>query len=67
MWKTYRRRGYTQIRPWTPDDKVMVTEIQQQQGSPKQGDMLCRDVENHEDTWLITETFFKNNYELVHE
>lgn len=67
MWKTYRKRALTQLRPWTPEDPHQPNAAQIAEGSPKVGDMIARDPGNPQDEWLITEKFFKDNYDLVPE
>lgn len=65
MWKTYRKGGLVQMRPWRPSDTHTVNDAQKAEGSPKTGDMICRDPDNTEDEWLITSDFFKRNYVLA--
>lgn len=32
-------------------------------GSPKQGDMIARNPENHDDLWLVSKKYFEENFE----
>ena len=58
-WKKYKRRTVTEMRPFDPGNDARWA------GHP--GDMVARDPANHTDEWLVTEEFFKTNYELVSE
>lgn len=33
--------------------------------SPKIGDMIARNPENHDDQWLVEKTYFANNFEEI--
>jgi len=61
------------MRPLTPteltDDfetlnalKVSVSVVDIENGSPKLGDMIARNPENHNDKWLVAAEYFKNNF-----
>ena len=47
--------------------KVSISEVDKQNGSPKIGDMIARNPENHSDQWLVAEQYFKDNFEQVSE
>jgi len=32
-------------------------------GSPKLGDMIARNPQNHADQWLVTAAYFRDNFE----
>lgn len=66
MPKTYRKRGTIEAEAWQPgiDMKgVSIGDEDKANGSPKTGDMIACDPENPADRWLISERFFKRNYE----
>lgn len=66
--KNYRKTGVVEMAPWTPDvdmDRVSVSASDKENGSPKEGDMIARNVDNHDDQWLVAEDFFNKNYEEV--
>jgi hypothetical protein len=44
------------------DSKVSISQADLDNGSPKQGDMLLRNPENHNDKWLVAEAYFKSNF-----
>jgi hypothetical protein len=42
---------------------VMISAPDRKKGSPKIGDMIARNADNHRDQWLISEEYFKTNFE----
>lgn len=42
--------------------KVSISDTDQQNGSPKIGDMIARDPKNHNDQWLVAKQYFENNF-----
>ena len=34
-------------------------------GSPKIGDMIARNPQNHNDQWLVAEQYYKDNFKLI--
>ena len=42
---------------------VMITTHDREKGSPKIGDMIARNADNHRDQRLISEEYFKANFE----
>ena len=66
--KVYKRLGNANARPYEPGEDITgisMDEVDKKNGSPKVGDMIARDPDNHESQWLINATFFKKNFELV--
>lgn len=65
--KRYRRRGVSEMRPYVPgetlDSKVSISQADLDGGSPKAGDMIARNHENHDDQWLVEKTYFEENFE----
>jgi len=66
MWKTYKRRGLTQIRPYEMGEDLTNVSVAPNH-EPEQGDMIARRYEDPRDQWLISGEYFKANYELVNE
>lgn len=76
--KKYRRKKILEMRPVTNEDivifemfeelttsvfsKVLISEYDIKNGSPKIGDMIVRDQEIQ---WLIPEEYFKNKFEEI--
>lgn len=49
------------------NDKITVSISEQDllNGSPKDGDMIARNPKNHLDQWLVSEGYFKDNFEEI--
>ena len=49
----------------TKDNAIMVSisDVDLENGSPKLGDVVARNPNNHLDQWLISEEYFNNNFE----
>ena len=64
--KQYRRSQIAELRPWQPGDdmaRVSVSMADQENGSPKLGDMIARNPKNHQDQWLVAAAYFADNFE----
>lgn len=47
--------------------KVSISDTDRFNGSPKIGDMIARNPENHNDQWLVAEKYFKDNFEPIEQ
>lgn len=68
MWKQYKRKGLSEMRPYVEGEDVTgisISDADKQNGSPRVGDMIARNPSNHVDQWLVAEEYFKNNLELA--
>jgi len=78
MFKQYKRKQIAELRPVTKEDiitfndqhfimggdyDVSISQEDQNNGSPKIGDMIARNPKNHDDQWLVAEQYFKDNFE----
>ncbi len=45
--------------------KVSISDADQQNGSPKIGDMIARNPKNHNDQWLVAKQYFEDNFEAI--
>ena len=64
----YRKKQLQEMTPWVesiPMDMVSISESDKQNGSPKKGDMIAFNPKDATDMWLVSEQFFKDNYEWV--
>jgi hypothetical protein len=50
---------------WEPENRatVSISDPDRENGSPKIGDMIARNPKNHRDQWLVSEEYFKDNFE----
>lgn len=66
--KQYRKKGIAEMRPYVPGEDmrgISVAVPDMQAGSPKDGDMIARNADNHADQWLVSAAFFAKNYEVA--
>ena len=66
MFKQYKRKAIAELMEWTPEvnmTRVSVSQADKDNGSPKQGDMLARNPDNHDDQWLVAAQYFQDNFE----
>ena len=71
--KKYRKKGLTEMHRYDPNlaypkefmDRVSISPADKKNGSPKEGDMIARNPNNHNDLWLISKEYFEENYEAV--
>lgn len=75
--KKYRRTQIAEMRPVSKeevesgkllsnsDSKISISEADIKNGSPKIGDMIARNPNNHDDQWLVAEQYFKENFEPI--
>ncbi len=65
--KQYRRTQVAEMIPWTPDlhlrSRISISDPDVAAGSPKEGDMVARNPKNHDDLWLVSSQYFKDNFE----
>lgn len=64
--KKYRRVSIAEARPFVVgeilDPKVSISHTDKDAGSPKAGDMIARNPDNHDDQWLIAADYFGKNF-----
>jgi hypothetical protein len=66
--KQYRRKRNAELRPYVQGenmDGISVSDADAKAGSPKAGDMIARNPENHEDRWLVAAQYFADNFEAA--
>ena len=67
MFKQYRRKAkFSELTPWTHDmdmSGVSVSAADREAGSPKIGDMIARNPDNHADKWLVASAYFDTNFD----
>ena len=72
MFKQYQRTAIAEIRPVTEKESkgfilktISISEADKKDGSPKTGDMVARNPQNHNDQWLIAQQYFKDNFKEI--
>lgn len=66
--KKYRRKQIAELREYVEGETLNSTSVSVEDdlaGSPKVGDMIARNPENHKDRWLVAAQYFKDNFELL--
>lgn len=69
--KQYKRKATAELRPVTEAEielhllnpTISVSVADSDNGSPKRGDMIARNPENHDDQWLVAADYFAANFE----
>lgn len=63
--KYARKQKLSELKPWEEGDDmngVTISAEDADTGSPKSGDFIARNPENHSDQWLIGATYFSDNF-----
>lgn len=71
--KQYKRTNIAEMRPVKSEElhpirlqeTVSISKEDLNNGSPKVGDMIARNPNNHKDKWLVSKEYFKNNFEPI--
>ena len=69
--KKYKRTNIAEMHKYNPNnmypqgfiEKVSISQVDKENGSPKEGDMIARNPENYEDLWLVAKDYFEQNFE----
>lgn len=62
----YRRKQIAELRPYEPGEDmsgISISAPDKEAGSPKAGDMIARNPNNHADQWLVAKKYFEDNFE----
>lgn len=62
----HRKVQISEMRPYEVGEditSVSISQVDRTNGSPKIGDMIARNPENHEDQWLVAKDFYDRNYQ----
>lgn len=65
-WRRYKRKGVSEMRPYVVGEdlsNVSISLPDSEAGSPKEGDMIARNPQNHADQWLVAQKYFEDNLE----
>jgi len=71
--KQYQRVSVAEMRPVTQEEitnscmseEVSISKADLDAGSPKEGDMVARNPDNHHDQWLVNKEYFKTNFKSI--
>ena len=62
MWKEYRKKGTTLMRPYIPGEDltgISVSDVD----TPELGGMIAKSPANEKDQWYVAKQYFEDNYE----
>ena len=65
VYKQYKQSVIAELADWTSGfdmTGVSVSDADVENGSPKRGDMIARNPENHNDRWLVAAAYFAANF-----
>jgi hypothetical protein len=65
-WKTYRRTGVTEMRPYVPGESLAGISVNDQD-TPHEGGMIARNPAHPADQWYVNAEYFQQNMEEVAE
>jgi hypothetical protein len=69
VFKRYKRKSISEMREYREgeilDKSISISGADLENGSPKKGDMIARNPKDHNDKWLVSEQYFKDNLEEV--
>lgn len=68
--KQYVRTNIAEMHEYDPNsmyprgfmERVSISTVDKKNGSPKKGDMIARNPQNHDDLWLVAKDYFENNF-----
>jgi hypothetical protein len=66
----YQRVQVAELRPYEDGESmrgIAVNEVDADNGSPMEGDMIARNPKNHSDQWLVAKQYFEDNFEPIEE
>lgn len=61
QFKRYRRKGISELRPFVPGEDMTGIALSPEDvkaGSPKPGDWIARNPNNHDDKWIMSGQYF---------
>lgn len=65
-WRLYRSKWVTEMRPYIVGEDVSgvsISDADRGEGSPKEGDMIARNLKNHDVQWLVSKSYFEGHLE----
>jgi len=68
--KRYKRKVIAELRHYVAGDSlntsISISDFDKENGSPKSGDMIARNLKDHNDQWLVSKAYFDDNFEEYH-
>lgn len=69
MWRKYRRKGFSEMRPYIPGEDMTGISVNKEDvwELDRAGGMVARNTNNYEDQWYVAKKYFEEHLELVEE
>lgn len=65
MWKQYRRKGLSEMRPYIKGEDLTKISVSAPDDPEADMGMVARNPANHEDQWYVSRKYFEDNLEEV--
>lgn len=68
LFRKYQKIAFGELRPYEPGEDltgVSIAQVDASNGSPKLGDYIARNPSNHDDQWLVSAAYFKDNFKTI--
>jgi len=65
MWKQYRRKGLSEMRPYVLGEDLTNISVADVDDPETDMGMIARNPLNHEDQWYVARAYFEENLEEV--
>lgn len=68
--KKYKRKNIAEMRPYVEGEDmsgISISTTDEVNGSPKDGDMIARNPNDHSDQWLVGKEYFEDNFEQIYD
>lgn len=62
MWKQYKRKGLSEMRPYVLGEDLSGISVSGED-TPEEGGMIARNPANHDDQWYVSKAYFEANLE----
>lgn len=63
--KQYRRKGFSEMRPYIKGEDLTGISVSDVDNPEKDMGMIARNPKNHKDQWYVARKYFEDNLELV--
>ncbi len=64
-WKTYKRKGITEMRPYHKGEDLSGVSVSEADNPETDMGMIARNSENHKDQWYVAREYFETHYEIA--
>lgn len=68
--RKYKRVQVSELRPYVEGEDITsigISPFDKENGSPKLGDMIARNPNDHNDKWLVAAAYFQSNFKIIEE